>query len=67
MSKTAPTEDGHYLIKFAAWSGLHMVVVKTGSDGRKQIFCDASFKETKPLYFHDFPDAWWSDEVHITI
>lgn len=67
LSKQTPLEDGHYLIKFASWSGLHLVLVKAGSDGKKQIFCDASFKENKPLFFNDFPDAWWSELVNITV
>jgi|GEM_PF-5993222 len=66
MSKTPPTENGYYLLKFAESSGLHMVVVMDGALGKKQILCDASFKERKPLYFYEIPDAWWSEQITIT-
>ena len=53
-------EDGYHLVRFDKTGGLHLVLVQTMIDGKKEIVCDTG----KTLHFNEFPiHAYWSDLI----
>lgn len=58
--KQGMPEDGYHLVRFDKFSGLHLVLVQTLLDGRKEIVCDTG----KSLRFNEFPThAYWSELI----
>jgi hypothetical protein len=60
LKQQVPILDGYYLVRFGESSGLHLVLVQTELDGKRNIIADTG----KKLFFNDFPDqAFWSEIV----
>lgn len=60
LKQQVPIVDGFYLVRFSESSGLHLVLVQTELDGKRNIIADTG----KKLFFNDFPDkAYWSEVI----
>ena len=58
LSKSLPTLDGFYLVKFSIEERPHLVVIRTVGNN-KQIITENG----KRLYFNEFPVVFWSDNI----